>query len=104
MHVPVSFITNSFYSWLIIYWNFWTHKLEYTILMYLLRKYNSFNKSFHKYKNYNIHNQRSCYQEDQTNVVFVDYNKQMLKIYPPNQCCNYVKNVIHFWDRDKQYT
>jgi hypothetical protein len=66
----------------IIYWNFWTHKLEYIILMYLLRKYNSFNKSFHKYENYNIHNQRSCYQEDQTNVVFVDHNKQMLKIYP----------------------
>jgi hypothetical protein len=88
----------------IIYWNFWTHKLEYIILMYLLRKYNSFNKSFHKYENYNIHNQRSCYQEDQTNVVFVDHNKQMLKIYPPNQCCNYVKNVIHFCDRAKQYT
>jgi hypothetical protein len=28
----------------------------------------------------------------------------MLKIYPPNQCCNYVKNVIHFCDQDKKST
>ena len=87
----------------IIYINFRTHgnKLDYRILMYLLRKYNSFNKIFHKYDNYNIHNQRSFYQEDQ---IKVDHNKQMLKIYPPNQCCNYVKNVIHFCDQGKNST
>jgi hypothetical protein len=75
---------------MIIYLNLRTHsnKLDYRILMYLLRKYNSFNKTFHKYDNY-------------TFTKNVDQNKQMLKIYPSKQGCSYVKNVIDFCDRDK---
>ena len=41
------------------------------------------------------------YQEDQTNV---DNDKQMLKIYPPKQCCSYVKNVTHLCDQGKNST